>query len=87
MQPNPPGYVPDQPQVVYTQQPGVYPPLDPSADQFAQDAAITVQPGAVAVPAPPGTVIVPIPAPIEGVTPGLEYLTMVDTIFVQQVSK
>lgn len=42
----------------------------------------TSQPGVTYTPA---GVWIPVPAPIDGVTPGLEYLTMVDTVVIQQV--
>lgn len=85
--PHPPGYLPDQP--VYNVQPGVYPPLDHNSSLAPQgyendQMAITMQPG-MAAPMAPGTIMMPVPPPIEGVPPGLEYLTMVDQIYVQQV--
>lgn len=85
--PHPPGYVSDQ--HTYTQQPGIYPSLDVVSPHqpvslAGGDVPITVQPGLMA---PPSLMMVPLPPPIEGVPPGLEYLTMVDHIYIQQVTQ
>ena len=43
-----------------------------------------VQPTAAAAGLPPGAVLMPRPQPIPGVPPGLEYLTTIDQVLIQQ---
>ncbi|KHJ79773.1 Scramblase, partial [Oesophagostomum dentatum] len=67
-----PGYGPPQMQMM---------PLQPGQAPYMTQP-ITAQPGAF----PSQTAIwMPMPQPIEGVPPGLEYLTMVDKIMVNQI--
>ena len=75
----------------YTNQPQPYQPnlQNPYPNSapppsYGQPPMYTQQPGAPP-PAQGATMWIPLPQEIPGVPPGLEYLTMVDTIVIQQV--
>ncbi|EYC45419.1 hypothetical protein Y032_0428g1282 [Ancylostoma ceylanicum] len=77
-----PGYGPPQMQMM---------PMQTAPGPYMMTQAITTQPGAYAGQTQPGAfpgqtaIWMPMPAPIDGVPAGLEYLTMVDKIMVHQM--
>ncbi|CAL2027285.1 unnamed protein product [Caenorhabditis brenneri] len=73
----PPMYQPP----VITQQPGL-----PSQEMFLQPTTVTQQPGVFVQPAP-GAVWMPLPPTMQGVPPGLEYLTLLEMIQVYQLKE